>query len=838
MRNTIKYITIILTATMVVSGCSRKKDRFLNRNWHALNTKYNVLYNGNLALQDGLSTIESTYNDNFWEILPIERLNVTDAFAFLPEQENPAFERAEEKAVKAVQTHGMNIRGKEKNPQIDEAYLLLGKSRYYSGRFIPALEAFNYILFKYPASSNINAAKIWRAKTNLRLENEAIALDNLNKLITRDDLSKDNIVEASTTLAQLYINQGTLDSALVYLQSAAEITKNNALKGRLYFIEGQLFNQKAERDSAQLAFQKVIDLNRKVPRAYRVNAMLEQLKNFDYNEGDLEALNQQLASMELNRENRPFLDRIYHVVANHHNILNKDSLAVEYYNKSLRADSQDAFLKAKNYNTIADIYFDDSAYSLAGTYYDSTLIHYQKNTKPYRAVKKRLDNLQDVILYESIAQTNDSILRLTAMNDDEVEAFFQRVIDRLKQAEEQRQQAQSNALLASKNAATTPTDPKGGFYFYQPTTVAFGKNEFINIWGERPLEDNWRWSNKTILTSSSQTADNNAKNQQNKDLLTTAYYIDQIPKDPTEIDSISKARNFAYYQLGLIYKNKFKDYERSRERLEFLLNQKVEERLVLPVRYNLYKVYELMANQPMARQMKQQIIRDYPTSRYAQILQNPTAILDADQQSPKARYEALYKLFENNQYQRVIEGCDAEITRFEGDEMVPKFELLKSTASGRLYGYERYKKGLNYIALNYPNSREGKQASEMLLDLTQRLSVASFDGTDNSRSYKTVYEFGAQDKAAIENFTTALNKAVEEEDVFNLKVSQDVYDINTTFVVVHGLRSINGARGFSELLKIDSPEILSKPSFAISAKHYTTLQIHKNLDQYMEWIKK
>ena len=32
----------------------------------------------------------------------------------------------------------MNIKGKEKNPQIDEAYILLGKTRYFSSRFIPA----------------------------------------------------------------------------------------------------------------------------------------------------------------------------------------------------------------------------------------------------------------------------------------------------------------------------------------------------------------------------------------------------------------------------------------------------------------------------------------------------------------------------------------------------------------------------------------------------------------------------------------------------------------------------------------------------------------------------
>jgi hypothetical protein len=52
----------------------------------------------------------------------------------------------------------MNIGG-EKNFQIDEAYLMLGKSRYYDQRFIPALDAFNYILYKYPNSSKIYKPK-------------------------------------------------------------------------------------------------------------------------------------------------------------------------------------------------------------------------------------------------------------------------------------------------------------------------------------------------------------------------------------------------------------------------------------------------------------------------------------------------------------------------------------------------------------------------------------------------------------------------------------------------------------------------------------------------------
>ena len=486
-----------------------------------------------MALIDGLNEIETTYTDNYWDVLPVERLSVTEAFGFDEETQSPNFERAEEKAVKAVQTHGMKIKGKEKNNQVDEAYILLGKARYFSGRFIPAIDAFNYVLFKYPSSSNINTAKIWRAKTNLRLENENIALENLNAILAKDGLSNENHVETFSTLAQLYMNLEEIDSALVHLENAALITKDKAYKGRLHFIQGQLYNKQGLTDSAQTAFQKVIDLKRKVPRTYRVNSFLEQILNFDYEQGDLLALDVFLETLVEDRENRPYLDRIYHVMAKHYLNLDEDSTAVAYFNKSLRRQSKDSYLNALNYHTIADLNFDDSNYTLAGAYYDSTLTHYKKNSKPHRLVKKRRDNLEDVIFYESIAKENDSILKLAAMPADALEAYFDNYITMLKEEaekEEAEKAIKAQATAPKTNMATTKTKKDGGFYFYQSTTVAYGKGEFSSLWGARPLEDNWRWSNKSIVDNSK---DKNAPQNEaafNEAPLTSAFFINQLPR--------------------------------------------------------------------------------------------------------------------------------------------------------------------------------------------------------------------------------------------------------------------------------------------------------------------
>ena len=835
MKNNFSYIIIGVLILSTVSSCSRKKDRFLNRSWHSVNTKYNVLFNGNVALESGKNTVITTYKDNYWEILPVERLQTTDAIVLGNKAKNPSIELAEVKAVKAIQKHGMNIKGKEKNPQIDEAYMLLGKARYFDNRFIPALEAFNYILFKYPASSNINLAKIWRAKTNLRLENEEVAIQNLKKLIEFEKLSKYDIVEASSTLAQAYITTKSLDSAITQLQVASQLTKNNEQRGRLHFIEGQLYSILGKKDSANLAFDKVIALNRRSPRAYMINAHLEKIKNFDPKNGDKIALQDLLEELETNRENRPFLDRIYHQIAQYQLLNQSDSIAISYLNKSLRTNSEDDYLTARNYQILGDLKFDYSEYSLAGSYYDSTLLKLKENSKPYRAIKRKRDNLEDVIYYESIAKDNDSILSVVAMSDTEKETYFQSYIDTLKsEALKKAAQSSENSFATSQNSLTK----KGkSFYFYNPTTVAFGKNEFIRIWGDRALETNWRWSSKSAqsdLNEADEIAKAEASEQQKR--FSVDYYLAQLPTQQKALDSISKERNFAYYQLGLIYKDKFKEYKLAQDKLEQLLKQNPEERLVLPAKYNLYKLYALLDLKRLQALIKRDIIENHPDSRYAEVLLNPESALSNNENSPETLYNNLYTQFEMGEYQHVIEGCDLQIIRLDGDQILPKLELLKVTAKARLFGFEAYKEGLNFVALNYPSSIEGKKAARMYETVIPQLESAEFVQDSTQTNFKTIFKFEASETDEIKEFEETLNTAIEDVDYFKLSVSKDRYNTNTIFVVVHGLKSVQGAFGFVEILKDKSDLEISRPFFGISSKNYQTVQIHKNLESYLETI--
>ncbi len=844
MKGTYK-ITLFFLAVLFFAACSRKKNTFLNRNVHAVTTEYNTLYNGEMAFTDAKEQLAYGFRDNFWEILPVERIEIKEAETKAPGAAKGegagGFNRAEEKAAKAIQKHSMYIDGKEYNPQIDEAYMLLGKARYYDGRFIPALDAFNFILDRYPTSNNINVAKVWKAKTNIRLKNEEFAIENLQKMFDQAELEEEEIADGAAMMAQAFINLDSLQPALEYIKIATENVKDKELKGRYTFIKGQIYNRLGEKDSANIAFDEVIDMNRKTSRAYLINAYLEKGKNFDYEKGDRLAFLELLQDLEKNRENRPFLDKIYNQFGDYYR--NSDSIetAVKYYNKSIKAFKQDRILQSVNYQTLAEINFDNAKYKTAGAYYDSTLTFLEAKSRQWRRITKKRENLDDVIKYEDIATTNDSILKLTKMSEAEQLAYFTDYTTKLKEqaVKDSLEAVKVEQKIANKEfyeKGKTAAGPNKGstFYFYNTSTVAYGKGEFRKVWGDRKLEDNWRLSSKrTSLIDKDDEIANITPIAENE-LYKPQTYIAKIPTEQKVIDSLAKDRNFAYYQLGLIYKEKFKEYNLAANRLEKLLTYNPEERLVVPAKYNLVKIYEILENPSSADKYRNDVLTNHADTRYAEILRNPNSQLPTDESSPEYKYKQLYKEFEAAKYAEVIQKADEYMMIYNGNEIVPKFELLKATAIGRQQGFEAYKKALNFVSLNYPSTEEGKQAQQIYNNTLPLLAVKDFVPEEGSDSWKLVYKFSIEESEEALKLKEKLDKAIEDFRYTNMGSSIDYYDPQTTLVIVHGLNTKMGARGFGDVLKEKKEYKIKHPFFEISSPNYKIIQIHKNLDDYLQ----
>ncbi|SFB76924.1 protein involved in gliding motility SprE [Zunongwangia mangrovi] len=839
------HVVFVFFLIGAILSCSRKKDTFISRSWHSVTAEYNTLYNGNLALEAGREELNQNYKDNYWDLLPIERMQIDEEILLPDSVRNQNFGVAEQKAVKAIQRHSMLIDGDEENPQIDEAYMLLGKARYFDQRFIPALEAFNYILQRYPASNSIRNAQIWREKTNIRLENNRIAIRNLKRIIENAQFEDQEYADAKAAMAQAYINLQYPDSALAPLTTAANFTNKNEEKGRYFFILGQLYNLLNQPENANLAFDEVIELNRKSPRIYMINAYIQKARNFDPEENNDQQLKELLISLEEDRENRPFLDKIYFQFGEYYNQRDSLDTAIVFYNKSLRSRANsDPYLRSINYEILANINFDRSNYQRAAKYFDSTLFEMNSSLREYRTIEKKRKNLDDVIFYQSIADKNDSILDLTKLSREEQIAFYTEYTNKLKEDyQNQIEEGETEEALALNTAG--PGVPNTGipnigvpgeentnkFYFYNDNLISRGEREFLRVWGNRQLADNWRWmatGNTTAMATSEDGADFDFTSDPRFNPVT---YVDKLPTDNKVIDSLYKERNYAYYQLGLIYNEKFAEYRLSANRLEEVLASDPEDRLVLPSKYNLYKAYGNLNMLAKQDEMKRDIITNYPDSQYAIFIQNPQSLANGES-LPKMSYENTFELFENKEFTEVISESNKFITRYSGEEIVPKFELLKAMAIGRLKGLSEYRTALSHVSLTYPQSPEGQKAKQMISESLPRLSRLQLQQDSLAKNYKLVYEFDANKKEEALEFQQKLDSAMVDLDYSNLSTSLDPYTIDRLFVVVHGLEDRARALGFGELLRENDDYKLENDFIAISTNNYRVILLRKNLDTY------
>jgi len=523
-----------------------------------------------MAFDAAWSQLQNGYQEDFWAPLSIERFVVSE-FPDRPElgSESP-FTLAEEKAVKAVKVHGMTIGGTEKNSQMVAAYSLLGRARYFDQRFVPALEAFNYIIRRYPASNKLNEVRIWKEKTNLRLGNEAVALENIKRLLKFRKLKGQTLANAYAVRAQAYRTFNAIDSATWDLKRALKHTKRPIEKARYAYILGQFFQAQKQSDSALWAYEQVIQLNRRIPRIFLIQSKLQALfLKAKAGNTDKEAI-AALSNMENNWENSPFLDRILFEKSQLLAARGKDSMAIVYAQKSLRANLADPKRNAENYRLIAQLYFDGAAYEKSAVYYDSLSQNLLKSSADSRRSIKKIEGLGQLLRFERDAQLTDSLLALAALSPSQQKTKVAQLISLAKKKDSILSQAilsqalqaaakpnateknalskknkgstavnsslssskgkipaasgtqtaaqtQGNAGQAQGNAtesAPSAIERPSAFYFYNAQAVASGKNAYQAVWGDRALADNWRWLITPKTPENSWV--NNAANSQNK----------------------------------------------------------------------------------------------------------------------------------------------------------------------------------------------------------------------------------------------------------------------------------------------------------------------------------
>ncbi|WP_278034489.1 tetratricopeptide repeat protein [Flavobacterium nitratireducens] len=385
---------------------------------------------------------------------------------------------------------------------------------------------------------------------------------------------------------------------------------------------------------------------------------------------------------------------------------------------------------------------------------------------------------------------------------------------------------------------------ENSFYFYNPNTVSFGKVAFKKNWGKRTLGGYWRLSSTSSLANQQQndstavvseeaTAGNPKPVEEVNPRYTPDFYIGQLPTATTAIDSIAKERNDAYYQLGVIYKEKFKENELAAKKLEQLLSYQPEEKLVLPIMYHLYKIYQTFDSEK-AETYRSKILAQYPDSRYAQILNNANVVIDEG--SPEVVYKKIYQQYLNEEFDVVMAKIDGLINQFSGEEIVSKLELLKANTIGKQNGLAAYKAALENVASNYPNTEEGKNATSILAEQIPLLENKNFEKTA-SKNWKILYPVAItalNDKKTIEE---KIAKFIQLENTSKMNVSYQNYDATSGFVIVQGISSQDYANYVASMLKENPTYKMETAAIVISNENYNLVQMKKNLNLYLEFKK-
>ena len=734
------FTVAILMAFFVLSSCSARKDSIKNRAYHNMTSWFNTLFNGQVAMDQKLEEVETSYTDDYFKTLPIEpygKFVVDDSPEIIEappvvgrgpnlrsgnllnneSSTKTGFAKAEEKALKTIANHSMFIRGKERNKLISRAYLMLGQARYYQGKPFQALDALQQVQ-QLPFNKHNAEARYFASLSQVQAGNKFAAMEILDEMYNDDDLKKELKADVAKQLAWLFYEENEYESALNGLDKAIKNTKNRDIKARLNFIQGQILTKMGRYDEANAKFNKSFKL--KPGFEMEARSQVAVAMNFDPMVNDYSKFKQRLTKLSNTGTYETYRNEFFYALGKIEEKRDSVGLAEDAYKMALNEKMSDARFRAETYAALGNLKFDLSDYIYAGAYYDSAVTTIADGPRKVELTKFR-DNLKSVIDKYYLVQRNDSILRLVAMPEADRATYFEdyieklKLIDEQKQKEEEEQATQFLTQTKGGNFGSSFDKSDGKFYFYSSTAKSQGESEFRRVWGDRSLKDDWRVSSTGSSFEEQKAELTGATNLSNPRRYELAYYLEQIPSSKVAINDLKMQRDTTELSLGMDYYDKFQDHNLATKTLEHLVETPPkEEDVLLKAYYNLYR-FNLDKNIALSEKYKNLVLKNYPNTRYAEFILNPQTDF-SEENSPEvlALYQETYDAYKSEEYEVVKEKVGLAFNEYPMAKIIAKFALLNAYADAALEGEVKYRAGLNRVIILYPDTDEAKHAQSLL----------------------------------------------------------------------------------------------------------------------------
>lgn len=709
------------------------KDTFTSKAYHNLTAKYNAYFLAREQMKEVENDIFRNRKEDYNKVLQV-----------FPPIDTNSLKQYDDKMKDCIDKAALIPNRHDNSNWLDLAYVVVGKARFYLRDYEQAQIAFRYVNGKGKDEDAKDEALIELMETFMQLEKMRDARTVMGYLSKREEaMTETNAELYNLAKANYYRKQDDYKRAGKYLVLAKENMKRGERRGRVYFILGQIYQKLGVDDKSYSNYKQVLRNNPNYDLTFYSKLYMAQVSNLGKNKNKIKRTFKRMLKDEKNKD---YQDKIYYEMALFE--LKKDNVdgikdkkkpekikekgAIAYLNESVKISKND-LQKAYSYLKLGEIYYNRKKnFELSKVYYDSVVAYYPKKEPEYKDYKRRQKILTEFVKHLTSYRLEDSLQRLAKMPKDELETYLDSVLyaqeyAKLKAEEEARKLAEKQKELDAKKAASSiPKDKKKDiFYFDNPTLVDKGKREFKKIWNSRPLEDDWRRSQKEggFNVTGNDSTNNNVEEEPEIEILAKEAADEKkeelkkkIPYDANMLKTSRKKLEVASYYLGKIYAQKLEEPENAIDQFEELLENFPKTEFEPEVLYFLWLLSTDLKDQTKADMYEKQLKSKFPKSVYAKLIDDPDYLkkLQENERIVKKEYGKAYKLYEIEKYAAAEQALNQIVAKYPETASLDRLMYLKALIAGRLRGKQALIEALESFVNSFGDSDLLTEASELL----------------------------------------------------------------------------------------------------------------------------
>ncbi len=742
----VRLLAFGLLAAVALGGCSRDKDRWLNKKYHELTARFNPLYNGQVAYDQAIKELSDAHKDDFTQLILLDDWSA----AALNSPPYQKAKRAVEKANKTIRGHSMVFKGKQANPAVFDAYLLMGRAQFLMGLDAPASEAFSIVARLSEDPNQQVEAQLERVELLARQGNAALAEPILFE-VERKGVPKKWDYWVHRIKARMAIAGQDWLGAAQEASSASASAPRADLEARYAFLAAQLFEKASEPDRARRMYEACLKAQ---PRDYAM--LLEAQLRRSLNGGGVnpKKLFQELHELLREPKNADFVDRIYFSLGELAQQWDEEDRAYGYYQQSFAAGrSERPMVLGLAYARHGALALERQAYARAQVDFDSAALVLPVTYVGREGFQKKAKSLKALVDALTLAELGDSLVRLSLRSDADLERQFEAYAASLKKADEAEAERQRRlAQLAELRSASAELDAAapaaggaagGGWAVYAPALRAKGAAAFRQKFGERPNVDNWRlrsrsseWmqqatsGDKTSKSGSKDgsadgTSDDASDGASDSGMLESegpesryraSYYLAQIPRKARELDSVKQSACVAWSEVAAAYRDGMQDPSKAVSAYRSALRGCSDHPEAARWWYALYRLHLGLKENLQADEAKKVLLERFPGSEAAAILRRGSAPRQAESvPAASAAFLALRDAVTQRRWRDALRACEG-VSWPESERAAAA--LLRAMALGGLDGRAAYADALRKVVADFPSSPQAAAAQTYLAELS------------------------------------------------------------------------------------------------------------------------